>query len=298
MRIAITGASGFVGSHLVKLLRDRGDEAVPLVRRRPAPTGAAFWDPTTGEIDRSELGEVDAVVHLAGDTVAERWSEAKKQRIADSRGPATSKLAATLAELDPKPRVLVSASAVGIYGSRGDEELDEDSDLCAGDDFLGEVAKAWETGTAAASAAGIRVVHLRIGLVLEPSGGALKKMLPPFRFGVGGRLGSGRQWLSWITRHDLVRAIAFALDNSRVSGPVLGVGPNPVTNATFTKALGRALRRPTILPVPAFALRLLFGEMADGALLASQRAIPRRLLDEGFEFEHPELEPALTAMLG
>ncbi len=288
-----------MGSRLVEQLRERGDEPVPLVRERAdrtVPAGSARWDTETGELDRDALGEIDAVVHLAGENVAAgRWSDARKQRIRDSRGPVTTALCRTLAALEPRPRVLVSASAIGIYGDRGDEVLHEDSTL--GQGFLADVAREWEAGTEGAAAAGIRVVNLRIGLVMDPSGGALGKMLLPFKLGVGGRLGSGSQWMSWITRNDLVRAIAFAIDRDRVAGPVLGVAPNPVTNLQFTKTLGRVLRRPTILPVPAFGLRLLFGEMADAALLASQRAEPHRLRDAGFEFDDPELEPALRSML-
>lgn len=285
MRIAITGASGFVGTRATKFFRDRGDEVVALHRRKGGT-----------EIGTEEVGAADAVLHLAGENVAAgRWTARKKRAIAESRGPLTEQLCRALAGLERKPAVLVSASAIGIYGDRGDEHLDETS--APGTGFLADVAQAWEAGTAPATAAGIRVVNLRIGLVLDPDGGALKKMLLPFKLGVGGRLGSGRQWMSWIALDDLVRAIAFAIDKAELNGPVLAVGPDPVTNRDFTTALGKALGRPTILPAPAFALRLALGEMADALLLGSQRAVPARLLEAGFEFGHSEVGPTLQTML-
>jgi uncharacterized protein (TIGR01777 family) len=306
MRVAITGASGFVGHAAAADLQQAGHDVVRLVRQGPEGGRAEHgspehgsnvrWDPATGAIDTTALGAVDAVLHLAGENVAGgRWSAARKQRIADSRGPVTERLCAALAALPQPPRVLVAASATGIYGDRGDEELDERSE--PGADFLADVARAWETGTAPARVGGMRVVHLRLGMVLDPSGGALQKMLPPFRLGLGGRLGTGRQWLSWITRGDLLRAIRFVLEHGELSGPVLAVAPEPVTNAQFTAALGKALRRPAFFPVPAFALRLLFGEMADALLLASQRCRPQALLQAGFRFEQPAIGPALQRML-
>jgi uncharacterized protein (TIGR01777 family) len=295
MRIAITGASGFVGSTAADELARAGHEVVRLVRGAAPAKDTARWDPATGELDPA-LGEIDAVVHLAGENIAAgRWNAARKRAIADSRGPATERLCRHLAALPKRPRVLVSASATGIYGDRGDEQLDEASS--PGATFLAAVARAWEDGTAPARDAGIRVVNLRIGMVLHPAGGALGKMLAPFRLGLGGRLGSGRQWISWITRTDLARAIAFVLRHEALSGPVLATSPLPVTNQQFTKALGGALGRPTVLPAPAFALRLLLGEMADALLLSSQRCRPSRLLEAGFTFEHPELDAALRAMV-
>lgn len=289
MRIAISGVSGFVGSAVAADLRGAGHDVVPLVR-------GDNWQPDTGALDAAALGRIDAVLHLAGENVAGgRWTDARKRRIADSRGPVTERLCRALAALPQPPRVLVAASATGIYGDRGDAELDERSP--GGDGFLADVARAWEAGTAPARAAGMRVVNLRIGMVLDPAGGALRRMLPPFRLGIGGRLGSGRQWVSWITRRDLVRAIRFALERDELRGPVLAVAPEPVRNAAFTQALARALRRPAFLPVPAFALRVLFGEMADALLLASQRCRPQELCQAGFRFEHPAIGPALQQLL-
>jgi uncharacterized protein len=294
MRIAITGASGFVGKALVARL-ERAHTVVRLVRR-DAGSGCARWDPSTGELDLAALGAIDGVVHLAGENVAGgRWSTARRLAIANSRGPVTERLCSTLAALPTPPRVLVSASATGIYGDRDDEVLDEQS--ATGQGFLADVARAWEAGTAPATAAGIRVVNLRIGMVLDGEGGALTKMLPPFRFGLGGRRGSGRQWMSWISRQDLLAAILFALENPVLRGPVLAVSPQPVTNREFTQALGRALHRPTMLPVPAFALRLLLGEMADALLLSSQRAMPRQLLGAEFPFTHAQIDATLQELL-
>jgi uncharacterized protein (TIGR01777 family) len=303
-RIAITGASGFVGRALRRHLEAAGRVVVPLVRA-PADGkgnandrggGGVVWDPSTGAVDAA-LGTVDGVVHLAGESVAGgRWTAARKRAIADSRGPVTERLCRTLAALPVRPRVLVSASATGIYGDRGDEVLDERS--APGEGFLAEVARAWELATKPASDAGIRVVVLRIALVLDRDGGALPRMARPFRLGLGGRLGSGAQWTPWITRHDLVRAIAFVLDDAGVDGPVLACTPAPVTNRELTAALARVLRRPAVLPVPAFALRLLLGEMAGALLLASQRAQGTVLPRAGFVFDHPELPGALAAVLG
>jgi len=296
MRIAITGSSGFVGTAVVADLLRAGHDVVRLVRSPRSTTGTAAWDPRTGEVDRTALGAIDAVVHLAGENIASgRWSTARKRAIVDSRGPVTERLCRSLAALPHPPRVLVAASATGVYGDRGDEELDERSPRGTG--FLADTAQAWEDGTAPARAAGIRVVNVRFGVVLDPRGGALQKMLPPFRFGLGGRLGSGRQWTSWITLTDAARIVRFALDRDDLAGPVLAVAPEPVTNAQFTKALAAALRRPAILPVPAFVLRLLLGEMADALLLSSTRARPRRLLDAGFRFDQGDLGAALAAML-
>lgn len=296
MRIAITGASGFVGSALAAELTAAGDTVVRLVRPGTPPgPGTATWDPATGALDPA-LPPLDAVVHLAGENVAGgRWTAARRAAITTSRGPATQRLCEALARRQPRPAVLVSASATGLYGDRGDEVLDEGSPPGRG--FLAEVATAWEAATAPAAAAGIRVVVLRLGMVLDPRGGALARMLPPFRLGLGGRLGSGRQWLGWISRRDLVGTIRCALRDERLRGPVLAVAPAPVTNREFTRALAAALRRPAVLPVPAFALRALFGGMADELLLASQRVTPRRLLEVGFRFADPELLPALRAML-
>lgn len=297
MRIAITGSSGLVGTAVTAALRSEGHDVVRLVRGETRAADTARWDPATGELDLDALGAIDAVVHLAGENVAGgRWTEARRRRIHESRGPATTRLCETLAAMPTPPAVMVSASATGIYGDRGDEELREDSAPGPAEDFLTDVALQWERGTAPLEAAGARVVHLRIGIVLDRNGGALAKMLPPFRLGLGGRLGDGAHWMSWISLQDLVRVVQHALTDDHMRGPLLAVAPTPVTNAEFTRTLGKALRRPTMLPVPKFALRLMFGGFAD-VLLGSQRAKPQRLLESGFEFDHPALESALRAAL-
>jgi uncharacterized protein (TIGR01777 family) len=297
MIIAITGSSGLVGRALVSALEADGHLVRPVVRR---PTQAGLneirWDPAGGTIDAAELGNVDAVVHLAGESIAaHRWTSAVKERIRDSRIRGTKLLCDTLASLASKPSVLVSASAVGFYGNRGDDVLTEASPPGAG--FLADVCQQWEAATHAARDADIRVVNLRIGVVLSRDGGALAQMLTPFRLGVGGVLGSGRQYMSWIELGDLVRVIQFALAAHALAGPVNATAPAPVTNREFTKTLGRVLGRPTFFPMPAFAARLAFGEMADELLLASARVEPRALINDRFEFLHPKLEPALRHAL-
>jgi uncharacterized protein (TIGR01777 family) len=295
--IAITGATGLIGSALVDDLTAAGHSVRRLVRRagqrRP---GDVLWDPAAGRLDPHALERVDAVVHLAGEPIAQRWTAAAKRRIRESRVRGTELLAGTIASLAQPPRVLVSGSAMGIYGDRGDEELDETS--APGRDFLAEVATAWEAAAEPAAGAGVRVVRLRTALVLSPRGGALAKLLPPFRMGVGGRLGSGRQWVSWIGLDDAVGAIRHAIGTELLAGPVNLAAPAPVTNAEFTETLARVLRRPAIVPMPAFALRLMFGEMGEATLLSSQRMRPRRLLDSGYRFLYPALEPALRHELG
>ena len=293
--IAITGASGFVGTALREHLRCLGHDVRRFVRSGAGAKDAIAWDPSSGRIDLDAARGLDAVVHLAGENVAAgRWTKARKQAIRDSRGPATEKLCRSLAQLE-RPPVLVSASATGIYGDRGDELLDERSE--AGQGFLADVAQEWERATKPLAERGARVCHLRIGMVLGKDGGALKKMLPPFRLGLGGPIGNGAQWTSWVALSDLCAAIAFLLANESARGPYLCVSPKPVTNRDFTKALGRAVHRPALLPVPAFALRLMFGEMADAVLLSSQRAMPRRLLEAGFRFVHEDVDDALRAAL-
>ena len=297
MRVAVTGATGLVGSALVPLLVARGHEVVRLVRTRAGASAAgkisdAEWHPDRGEIDAAALAGVDSAVHLAGENISEgRWTDEKKRRIIESRRQGTQLIAETLARLDPRPRALVSASATGFYGDRGDELLTEGS--TSGKNFVAHVCREWEAATEPARAAGVRTVLLRFGIVLSREGGALPKMLTPIKLGVGGRLGSGRQYYSWITIVDAVAAILHALENEGVSGPVNLVSPQPVTNGEFTKALGRALGRPTLFAVPAFAARLAFGEMADELLLASARVEPTRLKATGFEFKYPTLEAAL-----
>lgn len=254
------------------------------------------WNPDRGEIDAAELNGIDGVVHLAGENIAGgRWTEAFKRRILESRTKGTRLLAETLASLEMKPSVLVSASAIGYYGNRHDEEVDELAP--SGNGFLAEVCREWEACTESAHDAGIRVVKLRIGPVLSPKGGALAKMLTPFKLGLGGVIGSGRQYFSWIALDDVVNALMVAVENESLVGPVNAVAPGAVTNREFTKTLGRVLGRPTIFPMPAFAARLAFGEMADEMLLGGARVSPRELIKAGFPFEYPQLEPALRHLL-
>jgi len=281
----MTGASGFVGRYLGDFLRARGHTVIPLSR-----AGSDQTNPTW-----TLTGDSDAVVHLAGENIAQRWNEKTKERIYQSRVRGTHSLSEALAKLPSHPKVLICASGSAYYGDRGDEILDEQS--AAGKGFLARVVQHWEAAAESARAAGIRVVHLRIGLVLHPRGGALAKMLPIFRVGLAGKLGSGKHYWSWIALPDMLRAVEFLLNNSRVSGPVNMVGPNPVTNADFTRTLGAVLHRPTFFTAPPFALRLMMGEMADEALLTSFRILPRRLQEAGFAFEHPELRTALEFLL-
>ncbi|HEY8484685.1 MAG TPA: TIGR01777 family oxidoreductase [Longimicrobiales bacterium] len=298
MKVAITGSTGLIGSALVEALGGAGHTITRVARRRgvAGEGGVVTWQPGRREIDAAGLEGHDAVIHLAGEPVVGWWTARKKARIRESRVRGTRLLSETLARLTRPPRVLVSASATGFYGNRSPEEpLDESSAPGAG--FLAGVALEWERATAAAEAAGIRVVHARFGLVLSPKGGALAAMLPVFRLGLGGRLGSGRQVWSWITLEDVVAAVAHVLAAEQVAGPVNFVSPNPVTNAEFTRVLGRVLGRPAFFAVPAPAARLLLGEMADEMLLAGARVVPRKLLDSGYRFLHPELEAALRSIL-
>ncbi|MDT5157059.1 MAG: uncharacterized protein QOH51_1416 [Acidobacteriota bacterium] len=302
MKVIVTGATGLVGRALVRSLLADGHEVTRLVRgdaqgfRAPGTT-AVHWEPDGGVIDAKELEGHDAAIHLAGEPIADgRWDEEKKQRIRESRVKGTRLLAEALAGLSEKPRTLVSASAIGFYGNRGAEVLREES--ASGEDFLSEVCREWEKATLAASQAGIRVAHIRIGVVLSAEGGALEKMLKPFKLGLGGRVGSGQQYMSWITLDDLIGVIKHALTDESLRGPINAVAPNPVTNEEFTKALGRVLGRPTFMTVPAFAARLAFGEMADALLLSGARVEPARLREAGFEFKQPEIEGALRQVLG
>ena len=297
MRTLITGATGLIGSALAETLTAHKFEVYRLVRSAPQPLPRDIrWDPAAGQIRAPELEGFEAVIHLAGENlVAGRWSEAKKQRIRQSRVEGTQLLSETLARLRRPPRVLVSASAIGYYGDRGEEEVDESSPAGAG--FLADVCRQWEAAVEPAVAAGIRVVLLRTGIVLARHGGALAKMLPIFRLGLGGALGSGRQYMSWIALDDELEAIEYLLINDAVSGPVNLTAPQPVANRQFARTLGRVLRRPALLPVPAAVLRLAVGPMADEALLAGARVMPRRLLAAGYRFGDPELEPALRHLL-
>jgi len=299
MRLAITGSTGLVGSEVVTVLSAAGHEVVRLVRRAPAPGEKAVrWDPERGEVDAAGLEGLDAVVHLAGENIASgRWNAARKAVIRDSRVTGSRFLCETLAGLARPPKTLVCASAIGYYGDRGADVLTEESSPGAG--FLPEVCREWEAATAPAARKGIRIVALRIGMVLSQKGGALARMLPLFRAGLGGVLGSGRQYVSWVALDDLPFIVLHALQCGDLSGPVNAVTPHPVTNREFTEALGKALSRPTPLPVPAFALRLAVGgEMADALLLSSTRVIPRRLEETGYRFRFPELGEALRHLLG
>lgn len=296
MKILISGAGGLIGSAAVKSFGQAGHQVTRLVRSEPGP-GEIGWDPAAGRLDPVALEGFDAAVHLAGENIAAgRWTQEKKARIRDSRVQGTGLLSRALAGLDDPPKIFASASAVGYYGDRGDQPLDEASRPGTG--FLAEVCRDWEAATRPAAEAGIRVVPVRFGAVLAPHGGALAKMLPAFRVGLGGRLGSGRQYISWITLDDAAGAIGYVLATDTIQGPVNLVAPGPVTNRQFTATLARVLRRPAFLPAPAFALRIAFGQMAEQLLLASQRAVPRRLLDAGYQFHDPELEAALRSMLG
>jgi uncharacterized protein (TIGR01777 family) len=296
MKVAVTGSTGLVGAALGSYLEAGGHAVTRIVRGRPG-RGQAAWDPAGGSIDAARLEGVDAVVHLAGESIASgRWTAEKKRRIRDSRVGGTRLLASALARLDAKPRTLVCASAIGYFGNRGDELLDEASS--AGDGFLSEVCTEWERAASPAAEAGIRVVHLRLGLVLSPAGGALGRMLTPFRLGMGGRLGSGEQWMSWIAIDDLLSVIHHVLAHDGLRGPVNAVAPHPVTNAEFTRALGRVVGRPAVAPVPGFAARLAFGEMADALLLSSARVLPEKLQASGFQFRYPTLDAALAHLLG
>lgn len=293
LRVAVTGASGFIGGALRPFLTTGGHRVLTIGR---GAGNDARWNPATGEFDTRALEGVDAVIHLAGASISERWTPERKQAIRESRVKGTRMLAEALAKMSPRPAVLLSGSAVGVYGSRGDEHLDETSAL--GDDFLADVGREWEAAAAPARDAGIRTVFLRTGLVLNPAGGALGKMLLPFKAGVGGTLGSGKNWMSWISREDWIGAVQHALFTESVEGPVNLTAPEPVTGATFSSTLARVLRRPSVIPVPAFALKALFGEMAEGTILASQRAKPAVLERSGFAFAHPSLASALRFELG
>ena len=296
MRIAISGSTGLVGSSLAAALQAEHGQVTRLVRKDPAACDV-LWDPQATAFDAAPLAGCEAVVHLAGENIASgRWNTAKKSQIRQSRVQSTQVLARALANAEKKPRVFVSASAIGYYGDTGETLLREQSP--AGDDFLAEVCQAWEAATQPARDAGIRVVNLRIGVVLSKTGGALAKMLTPFRLGLGGRVGNGRQYWSWIALPDLVGVIRHALACEALEGPVNTVAPAPVTNAEFTRILGRVLGRPTLFPLPAFMARAMLGEMADALLLSSTRVSAEKLQQSGYRFEYPELESALGGVIG
>jgi uncharacterized protein len=298
MKVVLTGANGFIGRRLIDRLRAQG-HAAHLLLRKPQPglpAGAPYslWDALGNEPPASAFADADAVIHLAGEPVAQRWTEDVKKRIVRSRTVGTERLVQALSTLREKPKVLVSASAIGYYGSRGDEVLHEGS--TAGGDFLADVAEQWENAAMLAQALGMRVVRVRIGIVLGRDGGALQQMLLPFRLGAGGRLGDGQQWMSWIHVDDIAALLLAAAADSRYDGPVNAVAPNPVRNEEFTQVLARTLRRPALVPVPEWALRLLYGEMSK-VVMGSQRVEPRAALANGFTFQHPELGPALRDLL-
>jgi uncharacterized protein (TIGR01777 family) len=303
MRIVVSGSTGLIGSPLVEALQRRGDAVVRLIRGPQAATGGEGgggggglrWDPERGTIDGAGLEGVAAVIHLAGENVFGRWSRAKKQRIRDSRVQGTRVVSDAIAALTKRPAVLLAASAIGYYGDQGDRQLTERSP--AGGDFLAEVARDWELATASAARAGVRVVNMRFGVVLTPNGGALGKMLPPFRLGLGGPVGSGNQYVSWIELGDLLRAILHLLERSDLSGPVNMTAPTPVTNREMAMALGKVLHRPAGLPVPGFALKMAFGAEGAEMLQSGQRVLPERLVASGFRFTFETIEPALRSLL-
>jgi len=299
MRVTLTGATGLIGSKLVAALDARGDEVTvlsrnPLSAREALGVEAVAWDPEAEPAPERALGGRDGVVHLAGESVAQRWTDAAKERIRSSRSVGTRQLVAGLEAAQPRPRVLVSASAVGYYGPHGADRLDETT--APGDDFLARVTVDWEGAARGAEALGVRVVLVRTGVVLDRGGGALAKMLPPFRLGIGGPVAGGRQYVPWIHVDDLVGMYLAALDDESWAGPVNATAPEPVTNRELSKALGRALRRPAVAPVPALAVRVLYGEMAE-IVTEGQRAVPRQATEHGYDFRHTDLDEALRAAL-
>jgi len=298
MKVTVTGATGLLGTALIHKLVASGHQIHALARKRPAgfPAGVEFseWSSIDREPPAESLAGADAVVHLAGEPVAQRWTTESKRRIRDSRVEGTRHLVNALSTQPRRPQVLVSGSAIGIYGSRGDEILTEASE--PGDDFLARVTQDWEQASVLAEALGIRVVRLRTGVVLAKEGGALAKMLPPFRLGLGGRLGSGKQWVSWIHIEDVVNLILFAITNESLRGPLNLTAPQPVTNAELTKALASSLHRPAIFPVPGFGLKVLFGEMAE-MVLASERVVPKAAQSAGYRFHYSDLGAALGNLL-
>jgi uncharacterized protein (TIGR01777 family) len=296
MAVVVSGASGFIGAALVDSLHADGRRVIRLRRGGVTNGDDIGWDPVSGRIDAPALEGIDAVVHLAGEGIGEhKWTDEQKRRIRESRVRGTAALAAAIASRERKPRVFVSCSAVGYYGNRGDEVLTEESE--PGDDFLAEVCRAWEAEAQPAAEAGVRTVIMRSGIVLDPKGGALQRMLLPFKLGLGGRQGSGKQWMSWIMLDDHVAAIRHAIDSDSLRGPVNFTAPNPVTNAEFVETLGRALHRPTVLPTPLLPLKLRYGEeLVEGMLLVSQRVLPKKLAANSFVFSAPTLSRAFDLL--
>ena len=296
MKIAIAGASGLVGSALIPILQSDGNHITRLVRSSPK-AGEIEWHPNQDEVSAQSLEGFEAIINLAGENIAGgRWTDEQKRKIRDSRVNGTQLLSEAIAKMNAKPSVFICASATGIYGDRGDETLDEQSE--SGGGFLAGVCREWEQATEPGSKAGVRVVNLRFGPILARDGGMLSKLLTPFKMGMGGRVGSGKQYISWIALDDAVNAIKLAIDDRSIHGPLNVVSPNPVTNEEFTKTLGHVLNRPTALAMPAFAARLAFGEMADEMLLVSQKVIPKRLSQAGFQFQYPALEAAMKKYVG
>jgi len=298
MKIAVTGATGLIGRELIGALTRDGIEVIALSRRvrmTSRPIQTAFWDPANGQLDASVLEGADAIVHLAGETISNRWTRAQKQRIRRSRVEGTRLVVEASKKLTQPPRVFVAASAIGFYGDRGDDEIDEIS--TPGSGFLPEVCQDWEAEAARAQDFGARTASLRIGVVLSTKGGALAKMLLPFKMAFGGPMGSGRQWISWVHIDDVVGAIRFVLNHDDLRGPVNTTGPHPVRQAEFAKELGRTLRRPALTPAPGFALRLILGEMAQSLLLEGQKVLPRRLEEAGYTFQYPTLPEALANII-
>jgi len=297
MKVLVSGSSGLVGSALVALLTKGGHGVVRLIRSRSSRPDEIEWDPISGRVDLALLEGLDAVVHLAGENIASgRWTAERKRKLRESRVRGTKALSEALSKLARPPRVLASASAIGYYGDRGDEVLHEESE--PGSSFLAALCRDWEEATKSARGRGLRVACLRFGVILSPRGGALQKMLLPFRMGVGGKVGSGKQYMSWISIDDAVGAAHHVLSRDSLDGPVNVVAPSPVTNLELTKTLGKVLSRPAVFPMPALVARLVFGEMADELLLASARVEPRKLLAAGYAFQHPQLEGALRHLLG
>ena len=293
MKILISGSTGFIGTKLVARLRASGYEVTRLVRS--SSDIGLFWDPYKSKVDISRMEGYDAFVHLSGESINGRWTTSKKKKIMDSRVIPTRFLAECISKLKNPPKAFICSSAIGYYGNRGDEELTEQSS--GGTGFLSEVCKAWEAETKPIEAKGVRVANIRTGLVLSPEGGALQKLLLPFKLGVGGKIGSGNQWWSWITLNDLLRVYQYSIENDTVKGAVNVAAPNPDRNSIFVKTLGKVLRRPTIFPLPAFIVKLIFGEMGQELLLDGQKVMPKKLAESGFQFEQTELEPALKSML-